>query len=174
MLLCGAAKTVSRAYASYIKIPRSRRILQAYIKKQLSFAANQRPHHPFEPICLDFVEGSKHFPQFPLWKALVLEPDNVGLRQVDEKTPFVLTKGHARVGELEKKGVLIAHFRRHDSLYSYRPIPATPRIGAAKGAFAVPDDIDTPFGDLSAFFSGPMEQQGAKSSTGGIGENGPG
>lgn len=29
---------------------------------------------------------------------------------------------------------------------------AAHRIGAARGAFTVPDDIDTPFGDLSTLF----------------------
>ena len=31
---------------------------------------------------------------------------------------------------------------------------ARQRIGAAKGAFTVPDDIDTPYGDLTGLFAG--------------------
>ena len=31
---------------------------------------------------------------------------------------------------------------------------ALQRIGAARGAFTVPDDIDTPYGDLTGLFAG--------------------
>ncbi len=31
--------------------------------------------------------------------------------------------------------------------------PAAARIGSARGAFAVPEDIDAPYGDLSAVFA---------------------
>ncbi|MFW6339219.1 MAG: type II toxin-antitoxin system Phd/YefM family antitoxin [Alkalispirochaetaceae bacterium] len=50
---------------------------------------------------------------------------------------------------------------------------AAHRIGAAKGAFGVPDDIDTPFGDLSTLFAASLEQEEANSSSSGTGDNGP-
>ena len=56
---------------------------------------------------------------------------------------------------IARNGTPVARIRALDTA---EPDTTRSRVGAARGAFEIPDDIDSPFGDMSKLFSGAVNE----------------
>lgn len=57
----------------------------------------------FEAVGFDDVDGLKLEAEFAFWKALLLEPDDIGLGQVDEQPSGIFPEGHLGLRKFEQE-----------------------------------------------------------------------
>ena len=60
----------------------------------------------FKTIGFHFVDDLQHLAQLPARKPFLFEPHHVGLREVDESSPFIPPKGHTGPGKGDEVGLV--------------------------------------------------------------------
>jgi hypothetical protein len=57
------------------------------------------PDKVFQAIHLDLEHGGKLLAEFAFGEAFLVEPDEVGFRQIAEAAVFIFTEGHTGIGQ---------------------------------------------------------------------------
>lgn len=87
----------------------------------------KRRHQMLEAVELYLVHCLQQSSQLSGWKSLVLEPDDIGFRQIDETDSLVLAERHLHIGDFLELFVicwrkLFFFFQIHGVLLSRRPL----------------------------------------------------